>query len=356
MKFLSIQYWFTHALLVVVCCLVIAGCKKDKTEPVSTEAAKVYVANYVGGSVSIIDAEKQVVVKTLHLGDHSASTMWMPHYIQVAPDGKKVWVTAMTMNGDDAIFVINPTTDDVMKQIAVGTGYGLAHVVFDDASQRAFVTAYNTSQVLVFDAVTYEAVDIINLDAGSAPHGLRYHNGKLYIASFVGESLAVVEVATHDVVKHALGGMATQTAVTPDGKFAFASVQSKKQIARLDLENDSLTLFALPADAKGPVQLYPTPDSKHLYICDQGEMTTSLCSTKLYVMNCENGLVEHSIVTGNAPHGVVIGHDGKFAFVTNALDNTVSVVNTSSHSVAATIPVGGKPNGISFWDATGGMP
>jgi YVTN family beta-propeller protein len=48
--------------------------------------------------------------------------------------------------------------------------------------------------------------------------------------------------------------------------------------------------------------------------------------------------------------------DGAGAYVTNTLNNTVSVVDTTAYRVAATVPVGQAPNGISYWYITGGMP
>lgn len=314
------------------------------------------MANYGGGTISVIGRSTNAVIKTIDLHDDAAMDMWMPHNVQAMPNGRQVWATAMSMDNNNAIFVIDSKTDNVIKQIHVGVGFGLAHVVFDAGSQRAYVTAYNTSQILVFDAGTFEPIDIINLGSGHAPHGLRYSNGKLYVANFVGMSLSIMDVADNELTEIALGGMVTQTAVTPDGKFVFASVQSEKKIARLNLENDSLTFIGLPPDAKGPVQIYPSPDSKHIYVCDQGEMTMSLCSNKLYVINVESGLVDNAVTTGNAAHGVVLSRDGKFAYVTNALDNTMSIVNTSTLTAVATIHVGDKPNGISYLDEIGGMP
>ena len=44
---------------------------------------------------------------------------------------------------------------------------------------------------------------------------------------------------------------------------------------------------------------------------------------------------------------VALNNDGSRAYVINAFANTVSVVNTASYQVVATIPVGNGPSGLS---------
>ena len=51
--------------------------------------------------------------------------------------------------------------------------------------------------------------------------------------------------------------------------------------------------------------------------------------------------------TGPGAHGVVVDGAGRYAFVTNIYDNTVSVLDARSAKVVATVPVGRAPNGIS---------
>jgi YVTN family beta-propeller protein len=53
------------------------------------------------------------------------------------------------------------------------------------------------------------------------------------------------------------------------------------------------------------------------------------------------------IQTGSGAHGVVVGKDGRHAYVTNLYANTVSVIDVRSLKIAATVAVGAGPNGIS---------
>ena len=51
------------------------------------------------------------------------------------------------------------------------------------------------------------------------------------------------------------------------------------------------------------------------------------------------------------PHGVVVSKDGKSVYVTNLLDNDLSVIDADSEKVVAKIKVGLMPNGVSLYYA-----
>ena len=147
-----------------------------------------------------------------------------------------------------------------------------------------------------------------------------------------------------------------QTAVTPDGKFAFASLYDTKEVAVYNIQTQQVTKIALPAGAQGPIQLFSTPDSKTLFVCDQGVVNGQPSSNKVYVIDVDMGMVMNTITVGNAAHGVVVNNDGTKAFVTNSDDNTVSVIDVATNTVSGTIQVGNAPNGISYWYSSNGTP
>ena len=52
------------------------------------------------------------------------------------------------------------------------------------------------------------------------------------------------------------------------------------------------------------------------------------------------------VPVGMHPAHVVVSPDGRFAYITNGGDNTVSVIDTAARSLVATIPVGKFPHGL----------
>lgn len=334
--------------------MIITGCENNKKSS-TVQPAKVFVANEEGGSVSVIDLQDSLKNTSIDISD--SGKMFMAHNVQVAPDGKSVWVTAVPMdsNGINQLVVIDPNTNKIKKRIQLGKDLHVAHVVLDNESKYAFVTAKESNEVIQVDATTYEVVKKFDLGTGHSPHGLRYAKGKLYVANMDAKSMSVINIADGKITDIPLGGVAVQTAVTQDSKFVFASLYDTKEVVRYYLLNGEIKRIALPESAQGPIQLYATPDSKLLYVADQGELMERPVSNKVFVIDISNAKVISTIQVGNKAHGIVVSKDGTTVYVTNSIDNTVSVIDVATQKLTRTIPVGKGPNGISYWFETGGM-
>jgi YVTN family beta-propeller protein len=171
------------------------------------------------------------------------------------------------------------------------------------------------------------------------------------------KSMASFETKTGKIQYFPLSGAAVQTAVTPDGQYAFATVYGTKKIAWINVNTNEQGYINLPDDAKGPIQLYPTPDSQYLYVADQGYYFEQSTGNEVYKVKISEKAVEQSIEVGLAPHGVVVDKAGTFVYVTNLLSEDVSIIDTSTNKEVARIPVGKMPNGISIWNKKeGGTP
>lgn len=319
----------------------------------------VYVADEKSGTISIIKPSKGKRIISLPITPlSSGNNMLMPHNVQVAPNGKSVWVTGVPMKlGEmEQLIVINPVTNSIIKRIEVGKSLHLAHLVFDDSSKNVFVTATDAGLLIQYDAVNFTEIKRFSLAGGSKPHGMRYLNGKIYIANMGAKSMSVADVASGNITEIPLGGMAIQTAVTRNGKYVFISLYDTREVIRYELASGQTTRISLPSSAQGPMQIYPTPDNTQLFVCDQGVLDGRPASNEVYIIDIENATVNTTIKVGRAAHGVVISNDGKTAYVTNSADYSVSVIDVATRKVKNNIMVGISPNGISYWFGTGGMP
>jgi len=355
MKNFSLKQALQFVIFLLLSGTMMISCDNNKKSS-TTQTAKVYVANEEGSSVSVIDLQDSLKNTSIDISD--SGKMMMAHNVQVAPNGKTVWVTAVPMdsNGINQLVVIDVNTGSIKNRVQLGKDLHVAHVVLDNDSKYAFVTAKDPSQVIQVDANTYEVVKKFDLGMGHSPHGLRYADGKLYVANMDAKSMSVINIADGKITDITLGGVAVQTAVTQDGKFVFASLYDTKEVIRYELQSSEIKRIPLPADAQGPIQLYATPDSKLLYVADQGELLERPVSNKVFVIDIANAKVINTITVGNKAHGIVVSKDGTTVYVTNSIDNTVSVIDVASQKVIRTISVGKGPNGISYWFETGGMP
>ena len=386
----------------------VANRTSDSSTTLITANTKIYVAVEADGKIATVDPENNTV-KYIDLTDSASGSAvkYAPHNVQVAPDGKSVWVTgnvagghehsflpskffgflaknlspfqkvlahgdeeesmpaqdntssAAAMSAEDEIIVIDTASDKVIKRVSLGMGMHLAHVALSPNGSYAFITAQEKDKILKINAHTYEVEEQYDVKAGSGPHGLRVSpdNRTVYIANSTGKSLGVLDVASDQMSYLPLKGQAVQTGVTPDGKFAVASVYDSKSLAVYDTKTKKISYVDLPAEAKGPIQMYPTPDSRYVYLADQGYYFNQPTGNKVYKIDLLELKVTATITAGDAPHGVVVSKDGQFTYVTNLLSGTVSIIDNSSDKEISTVKVGGQPNGISIWvKGAGGTP
>ena len=88
-----------------------------------------------------------------------------------------------------------------------------------------------------------------------------------------------------------------------------------------------MALLAIPAQAQ-----------THAYVANTGSNSVSVIDTT------SNNVVA-TVGVGDAPKGLAITPDGTRVYVTNANDNTVSVISAASNTVVATVGVGALPGG-----------
>jgi YVTN family beta-propeller protein len=374
----SYKYILLAGLLILGVVVTFALVKKVTTQ--ESRSDKVYVAAEDGGEIDVIDAKNNVVTKKIDLtikqGDKSV--MYMAHNVQVAPNGKSVWVTANAMSGkhtsvrsklknyfvptayadnehndeaEDQLIVIDPLTDTVTKRIAMGPDLHLAHVALTPDNKYAIAVAQEKGAIYKIDTANFQIVQTVSTKQGDEPHGLRISpDGKsAYIAMMGGKSIGQFNLETGDLSYVSLNGKPVQTGITSDGKYVLATVFDSKSVAVYDVFQKRLSYVSLPTEAKGPLQLYPTPDAKFAFVADQGNYFNQPDGDSLYKVDLEQLKVINTIKVGTAPHGVVVSPNGKFVYITNLVSNDVSVVDITTNKEVARISTGAMPNGISYW-------
>ena len=299
----------------------------------------------------------------------------MAHNVQVAPNGKSVWATANVvddksmkdmddaksevskndemdmMQKNDEVIVIDPGTDSIIKRIEIAPELHLSHVAITPDNSYAIVASQEKGVIYKINANTFTIENEIETVKGGAPHGLRISpDGKTaYIAMLNGKSLGILDLGSFKISYISLNGSAVQVGVTLDGKYAMASVYDAKSLAVYNIGNKVVKYVKLPEASKGPVQIYPTPDSRYVYVADQGYYFNQPNGKVIYKIDLEKMEIVKEIESGIAPHGVVVSKDGKFVYITNILGGDVSVIDALSDKKINSINVGNKPNGISVW-------
>ena len=188
--------------------------------------------------------------------------------------------------------------------------------------------------------------------------------GNVYVANEEANTVSVLDAASFKtVVTVPVGKMPHNVQVSPDGRTVWvtnngepgkatdgaahqgmakgehAAMGKAGAVWLIDTSSHSVV-------AKVPVGLHPahvvvSPDGRFAYITNGGDNTVSVVdtSTKQSVA---------TIPTGKFPHGIRISPDGKEAYVANLKGATVSVIDIASQKEVAQIPAGKGPAQVGF--------
>ena len=254
-------------------------------------------------------------------------------YVTNSGDGV---VTTTTMS------VIDTATDRIVGgPITVGTHPG--DVAFTPDGRRAYVANERSDTLSVIDATsdTVLGPPIAICDSpwavAVAPDGKRVYVG-------CAATVAVLDAQTNLVLgtEIPVGSAVFGIAVSPDSKRVYASGIDEGTVSVINAETraviDTLTV------GHGPWGLALTPDGKKLYVADRrtGSGAGSAIDTA-------TGTVTGPLIaTSNETGGVAVTPDGRKAYFTNKSQASVSVLDTRTDAVLATLAVGGEPQGVAI--------
>ena len=115
----------------------------------------------------------------------------------------------------------------------------------------------------------------------------------------------------------------------------------RRRTTRVRITAASVLLVLLVAGAPGPLAVAQSPaPSGRLFVANSGSDSVSVIDT-------ETNAVVATIAVGDRPTGVAAPQpSGDRVYVTNEFSGTVSVIDTRTLAVLATVPVGARPTGV----------
>jgi YVTN family beta-propeller protein len=117
----------------------------------------------------------------------------------------------------------------------------------------------------------------------------------------------------------------------PDGRHAVATMQSSDRIAVIDLQAMKV-VRTLPTGGREGHMVRLSPDGSRAYVTSRGAEGT------LSVIFLNEDRAPVVIRTGRGAEGIAVTPDGREVWVPNRHEETISVVDTASLTVVATLP------------------
>lgn len=244
------------------------------------------------------------VGRSLPLGD-------LPLNLAVSPNGKRL---AVTNNGQStqSIQLIDIASEKILSDVVIPKSWvGLR---FTPDGKRLLASGGNDNRVLIYDVTGDQLAKVDSMVLGK-PWPARI-------------SVAGIETDRSG---------ATLYAVTKDDSTLYIGDMASKQIRNR---------VKLPAEAYTCLR---SPVSEELYITVWG-------GDKIVIYDPAQQKLTGEIATGSRPNDLTFSRDGKTLFVSNANDNSVSVIDVKTRKVLETVttalypdaPAGSTPNGLAL--------
>ncbi|MEO5754065.1 MAG: beta-propeller fold lactonase family protein, partial [Chthoniobacterales bacterium] len=155
----------------------------------SQDGRKAYTSNFVGGTVSVIDTVNLVVTATIPVPSS-------PQESDISIDGTRLFVVHHT---EQLVSVIDLATNSVVNVISIGDphqgtpGRTATDITFSPNGHYAYVPNYSRNVLDTIDTETYAVTEI---PTGAQPRRVAVSpNGKrVFVANFEGDSVTAADV------------------------------------------------------------------------------------------------------------------------------------------------------------------
>jgi len=341
----------TAWILAIIISLIafVSGCKDDSSSPPESSTDITYKAAFVvnagSNSISVIDLTSNAVKRTIALNNVS----W-PHHINMSPTKTHmaIGVPGMDLSGGHGVMMGMTGTIVVLDALTGEITQSLDIPIMNHNS--AFSpngTEIWTSQmdsmgtVLVYDATTFQLKNTITV--GQLPQEVTFSaDGSMaFVANGMSNTVSVIDIATKEIMTTLSVGMNPVGAWQGSNNKMYVDNEEGQSISVIDVA--TMTVEETVSLGFTPGYAAYHPQLNELWVSDDTN------GRVVYFQRMNNEWMNMgNIPTGAGAHAIVFSTDGTFAYVTNQLAGTVSVINTSTKAKVKDITVGTKPNGIAL--------
>ncbi|MDH4139193.1 MAG: IPT/TIG domain-containing protein, partial [Coriobacteriia bacterium] len=282
---------------------------------------RVFVTNYFGDSVSIIDGVSDVVTATVSTSYNGSLSIPISVVCNPLATPPRAYVANFW---NSRITVINETSGTVLGHVASNGAHagGPRALALDVANDKLYVAEYGGGSVTVFDALTYAQLKQITV--GSSPRALGIFSSlprtRIYVANRNSNSVSVIDGDTDTVVATlAVGAGPKAIAVDSSTGYAYVTCESANTVAVID---DSDVVTATIEVGQRPVGIAVDEVNGRVFVGNFNSGTVSVLRTSDFSH-------EATLTVGTQPWAVAFDSGDEKAFVTNYGSNNVSSIDNA---------------------------
>lgn len=316
----------------------------------SAHAARIYVSNEDGQSVSVLDAAKAEVIATIEVGKR-------PRGMKLSRDGSRLYVAVSglakcpptvpdeecaKLERDlkaDGIAVVDTSSHKLLRVLHAGSDPEQFAVSPD--GKRLFVA---NEDVALLSVVAIESgVVEQRIPVGREPEGVGVSpDGRWVLVTNESDStISIIDAGTLKVVRSVrVGQRPRDVAFTPDSRMAYVSGEMDASLYLISVPQGEPVqrVLQLRKEAR-PMAVVLDVDRNRLYLSTGRGGSVAVIDPTSKKLLAE-------ITVGTRPWGMALSKDGRWLYTANGPSNDVSVVDTSTLREERRIRVGRSPWGV----------
>jgi len=307
---------------------------------VALSGERVATANMLTDSVTLVDVRLNEVIAEIPVGDD-------PRSIDVTPDGTRLLVTN---HGDDSLFVIDIESQAVIATHFVGES---PHAVITDNNETAFVSLQGDDAVIEIELATGRILQ--EIPTPSVPTGLAIWGDFLYVTHFYTGQISLIYLPVGDVVRTISTGQNSglspfiyvdmtnglayvpQSVNYPDSDTPTFDRTIRPRVIVIDLSqmrvlrDQTLWLDIVDQPVNMPFSITLDITQERLFVLHAG-------SNNLSTIDLNTGLAVWNTALPDNPRGIVLASNSSALYVNNAIDTSLSILDTRFYMIEDTIP------------------
>ena len=305
---------------------------------VRNDPARVYVPNSQSNTVDVISQRTAKIIGHFAVGA-------LPQHVTPSWDLRTLWVTNDIGN---SLTPVNPRTSKPGRPVPVLDPYNL---YFTADGRRAIVVAEAHRQL---DFRTPHAMRLTKSlkvpQCAGIDHMDYTADGRYALVSceFAGR-MVVVDLERETVVKTIElnpSAMPQDVKISPDGRTFYVADMASNGVWLIDAHTMREIRFELTG--KGAHGLYPSRDSKYLFVSNRGEGSITRISFRT-----RRPISKWRIPGGGSPDMGGVSADGRVLWLTGRYNAEVYAISTRTGKLLHRIKVGSGPHGMAVWPQPG---
>jgi DNA-binding beta-propeller fold protein YncE len=299
---------------------------------------RVYVPNSQSNTVDEIDQRTGRVVRHFATGE-------LPQHVTPSWDLRTLWVTNDRGN---SLTPVDPRTGHPGKPVPVTDPYNL---YFTADGSRAIVVAEAHQELDFRSPHTMALRHALPVPQCPGVDHMDYTaDGRTALVSCeFGHRMIVVDLMRERVVRTIdlrPMSMPQDVKLSPDGRTFYVADMMENGVWLIDAH--SWHVIRLQPTGRGAHGLYPSRNSRVLYVSNRGEGSISVISFKT-----RHPVRKWRIPGGGSPDMGGVSADGRVLWLTGRYNSELYAISTRTGHLLHRIPVGSGPHGAAVWPQPG---